>query len=78
MKNNMKTPIYLDYQSTTPMDPRVIDLVVKTMKEDFGNPHSRTHEFGWKSEELIEIARRQVADLIAANEKEIVFTSGAT
>ncbi|MFT6220040.1 MAG: cysteine desulfurase [Rickettsiales bacterium] len=48
------------------------------MKDDFGNPHSRTHEFGWKSEELIEIARRQVADLIAANEKEIVFTSGAT
>ncbi len=78
MKNNIKLPIYLDYQSTTPMDPRVIDSVVKAMKEDFGNPHSRTHAFGWKSEELVEIARRQVASLISANEKEIVFTSGAT
>ncbi|MFT6105794.1 MAG: cysteine desulfurase [Rickettsiales bacterium] len=77
MKNN-NLPIYLDYQSTTPMDPRVIDIVVKTMKDDFGNPHSRTHEFGWKAEELIEIARRQVAGLVSANEKEIVFTSGAT
>ena len=76
--NNIKLPIYLDYQSTTPMDPRVIEVVTKTMKEDFGNPHSRTHAFGWKAEELIEIARRQVADLIGANEKEVVFTSGAT
>lgn len=79
MKNsNIKLPIYLDYQATTPMDPRVIDVVVKTMKEDFGNPHSRTHSFGWKAEELVEISRRQVADLIFANEKEIIFTSGAT
>lgn len=75
---NKKLPIYLDYQATTPMDPRVIDVVVKAMKEDFGNPHSRTHSFGWKAEELIEIARRNVADLINADEKEIVFTSGAT
>ncbi len=74
----MKLPIYLDYQSTTPMDPRVIDVVTKCMKEDFGNPHSRTHAFGWKSEELVEIARRQVADLINADPREIFFTSGAT
>lgn len=74
----MKLPIYLDYQATTPMDPRVIDVAVKTMKEDFGNPHSRTHSLGWKAEELVEIARKNVAVLINADAKEIVFTSGAT
>ena len=74
----MKLPIYLDYQSTTPIDPRVIDVMTKSMKEDIGNPHSRTHSYGWKSEELVEIARRQVADLIGADPKEIFFTSGAT
>lgn len=74
----MKLPIYLDYQSTTPMDPRVIDVMVKCMKEDFGNPHSRTHTLGWKAEEMVEIARKQVADLINADAKEIFFTSGAT
>lgn len=74
----VKLPIYLDYQSTTPIDPRVLDVVTKSMKEDFGNPHSRTHAFGWKSEELIEIARKQVADLISADPREIFFTSGAT
>ncbi|MFT6331983.1 MAG: cysteine desulfurase [Lentimonas sp.] len=74
----MKFPIYLDYQSTTPIDPRVIDVVMKTMKEEFGNPHSRTHELGWRAEELTEIARGQVASLIGANSKEIIFTSGAT
>jgi cysteine desulfurase len=74
----MKLPVYLDYQSTTPMDPRVIDAVTKTMKEEFGNPHSRSHSFGWKAEELVEIARKQVADLINADPKEIFFTSGAT
>lgn len=71
-------PIYLDYQATTPMDPRVLDAMIKVMRDDFGNPHSRTHSFGWKAEELTEIARRQVADLINADAKEIVFTSGAT
>ena len=74
----IKLPIYLDYQSTTPMDPRVIDAVVKSMREDYGNPHSRTHALGWRAEELVEIARKQVADLIGANPKEIFFTSGAT
>lgn len=74
----IKLPIYLDYQATTPMDPRVIDAMVKCMKEDYGNPHSRTHAFGWKAEELVEIARKQVADVIGADPKEIFFTSGAT
>lgn len=74
----IKLPIYLDYQSTTPMDPRVIEAVVKCMREDYGNPHSRTHTLGWKAEEMVEIARKQVADLIAADPKEIFFTSGAT
>lgn len=74
----MKLPIYLDYQATTPMDPRVIDAMVDCMKNDFGNPHSRTHSFGWKAEELVEIARNNVAQLINADAKEIAFTSGAT
>ncbi len=75
---NIKTPIYLDYQATTPIDPRVLEVMIKSMKEDFGNPHSRSHSFGWKAEELVEIARKQVADLINADAKEIFFTSGAT
>ena len=74
----MKLPIYLDYQATTPTDLRVIDAVVDCMKNDFGNPHSRTHSFGWRAEELVEIARKEVADLINADPKEIFFTSGAT
>lgn len=74
----IKLPIYLDYQATTPMDPRVIDAMVDVMKNDFGNPHSRSHSYGWKAEELVENARAQVADLIKADPKEIFFTSGAT
>jgi cysteine desulfurase len=74
----MKLPIYLDYQSTTPIDPRIIELMLKVMQSDYGNPHSRSHAYGWRAEELIETARNQVADLINANEKEIFFTSGAT
>jgi cysteine desulfurase len=74
----MKLPIYLDYQSTTPIDPRVIDVMVKIMQEDYGNPHSRSHAFGWKAEEIVEIARKDVAKLINADPKEIFFTSGAT
>jgi cysteine desulfurase len=74
----MKAPYYFDYQSTTPVDPRVIDLITKTFKEDFGNPHSRSHEFGWKAEEICENARKQVAKVINADEKDIIFTSGGT
>lgn len=68
----------MDYQATTPVDPRVTEVMTKVLTEDFGNPHSRSHEFGWKAEELVEISRKQVADLIKANPKEIFFTSGAT
>ncbi|GDX35687.1 cysteine desulfurase IscS [Alphaproteobacteria bacterium] len=74
----LKLPIYLDYQSTTPVDPRVVEAIAKSLSEDFGNPHSRTHSFGWKAEESVEIARGQIASLINADPKEIFFTSGAT
>lgn len=74
----VKLPIYLDYQSTTPMDPRVVEVMIDCMKNDYGNPHSRTHSLGWKAEEMVEIARKNVADLIGADPKEIFFTSGAT
>ncbi|MBY4678871.1 IscS subfamily cysteine desulfurase [Marinobacterium arenosum] len=76
----MKTPIYLDYSATTPVDPRVADKMVAclTLEGNFGNPASRSHLFGWKAEEAVEEARRQVADLINADPREIVWTSGAT
>ncbi|GLC41527.1 Cysteine desulfurase, mitochondrial [Pleodorina starrii] len=71
-------PLYLDMQATTPMDPRVIDAMLPYMTEQFGNPHSRTHLYGWESEEAVEDARAKVASLIGADPKEIIFTSGAT
>lgn len=76
----MKTPIYLDYSATTPVDPRVADLICKhlTMDGNFGNPASRSHSFGWDAEAAVETARGQVAALLNADSKEIVFTSGAT
>jgi cysteine desulfurase len=72
------TPLYLDMQATTPMDPRVLDAMLPYMVDKYGNPHSRTHAYGWESEDSVEIARKQVADLIGADAKEIIFTSGAT
>jgi cysteine desulfurase len=76
----MKLPIYLDYSATTPMDPRVAEKMVQclTLDGNFGNPASRSHLFGWKAEEAVEIARRQVADLVNCDPREIVWTSGAT
>jgi cysteine desulfurase len=76
----MKKPIYFDYLATTPADPRVVEKMVHclTMDGNFGNPASRSHLFGWKAEEAVENARRQVADLIGADPREIVWTSGAT
>ncbi|CAE1300188.1 iscS [Acanthosepion pharaonis] len=71
-------PLYLDVQATTPMDPRVLDAMLPHMVSYFGNPHSRTHAYGWESEAAMENARQQVASLIGADAKEIIFTSGAT
>ena len=71
-------PMYLDMQSTTPMDPRVLDAMLPYLTQEFGNPHSSTHEYGWDSETAVETARDSVASLIGASPKEIVFTSGAT
>ncbi len=75
---NKNLPRYFDYQATTPMDPEVIEAVVDVMKNDFGNPHSRSHFYGWKAEALVENAREEVARLINADPSEIIFTSGAT
>lgn len=76
----MKTPIYFDYSATTPVDKRVAEKICNclTTEGNFGNPASSSHEFGWKAEDAVNQARKDVADLINANPKEIVFTSGAT
>jgi cysteine desulfurase len=76
----MKKPIYLDYSATTPVDPRVAEKLCRylTLDGEFGNPASRSHQFGWNAEEAVEVARRHVAALIGADPKEIVWTSGAT
>ncbi|MCE2657751.1 MAG: IscS subfamily cysteine desulfurase [Rubrivivax sp.] len=71
-------PIYMDYGSTTPVDPRVVDVMVPWLREHFGNPASRSHAWGWEAEEAVERSREQVAELIGADPREIVWTSGAT
>ncbi|GEJ55691.1 IscS subfamily cysteine desulfurase [Anaeromyxobacter diazotrophicus] len=74
----MKIPIYMDYHATTPLDPRVLDAMLPFFREDFGNAASKSHAFGWRAEEAVEAARAEVAGLIGAEPREIVFTSGAT
>ncbi len=76
----MSKPIYLDYLATTPVDPRVAEKMAQclTMDGNFGNPASRSHIYGWKAEEAVELARRQLADLLNCDPREIVWTSGAT
>jgi cysteine desulfurase len=71
-------PIYLDMQATTPLDPRVLDAMLPFYAGLYGNPHSRTHAYGWETDKAVEEARQYAADLIGADPKEIIFTSGAT
>ena len=71
-------PIYLDAQATTPTDPRVLDKMIPFLTAMYGNPHSRTHAYGWETEKAVETARTQIADLVGADARSIIFTSGAT
>ena len=77
-RTNMKFPIYLDYSATTPVDPRVAQKMIPFLTEQFGNPASRSHAFGWEAEKAVEEARAHVAALLNADPKEIIWTSGAT
>ena len=74
----MQLPIYLDYSATTPVDPRVVDAMIPWLRENFGNPASRSHSFGWTAEKAVDQAREQVAALVSCDSRELIWTSGAT
>lgn len=78
MRNRAPRGLYLDYQATTQVDFRVLDSMLPFMTQMFGNPHSKTHEYGWETEKAVEMARRHVGNLIKCDRKDIIFTSGAT
>src|SRR5690554_5999062 len=71
-------PIYMDYSATTPVDPRVVAAMLPVLVETFGNPASRSHVYGWEAESAVDAAREHVADLLGADPREIIWTSGAT
>ena len=77
-QDTLHLPIYMDYSATTPVDPRVVDKMVPYLREQFGNPASRSHAYGWDAERAVEEAREQVAALVNADPREIIWTSGAT
>src|SRR4029434_3574955 len=74
----MQLPIYLDYSATTPVDPRVVDAMIPWLRDNFGNPASRSHAFGWTAERAVDQAREQVAALVNCDPRELIWTSGAT
>ncbi|MEN3973901.1 aminotransferase class V-fold PLP-dependent enzyme [Emcibacter sp. SYSU 3D8] len=78
MTTDIQLPIYMDYQATTPLDPRVLETMMPFLTTRFGNPHSSSHKFGWETADAIERARGEVAALVGAGPKEVIFTSGAT